>query len=175
MKGTVNGIMYSGIKDITTVEIQLEGNQEETVEKFKGMHVDVSLKQFKRKRSLDRNRYYWTLIGKLRYVTGEKVSEIYKNHIRDVGGNSVTVCCIDKVVDEFCINWQRNGMGWVTDLMPSKIEGCTNVIAYTGSSQYDTRQMSRLIDLRIQDCKEQGIETLTPEQIAQMMASWEGA
>ena len=175
MKGTVNGIMYSGIRDITTVEIQLEGNQAEAVEKFKGVHVDVSLKQFRRKRSLDRNRYYWTLIGKLRYVTGEKVSDIYHNHIRDVGGNSVIVCCIDNVVEEVCANWQRNGMGWVTDIMPSKIEGCKNIIAYKGSSRYDTRQMSRLIDLRVQDCKAVGIETMTPEQIAQMMSIWGGA
>ena len=109
MKGTVNGVMYSGTRDLTIVEIQLEGNQAEAVEKFKGMHVDVSLKQFKRRRSLDANRYYWTLIGKLRYVTGQPKSDIYKDHVRDVGGNYSIACVADKDVDRLCRNWQRNG------------------------------------------------------------------
>lgn len=172
MKGTVNGVMYSGTRDLTIVEIQLEGNQAEAVEKFKGMHVDVSLKKFKRQRSLDANRYYWALIGKLRYVTGQPKSDIYKDHVRDVGGNYSIACVADKDANRVCRNWQRNGTGWITEVFPSKLDGCTNIFLYEGSSIYDTRQMSRLIDLRVQDCQAVGIETMTPDQIAQLVATW---
>lgn len=41
-----------------------------------------------------------------------------------------------------------------------------------GSSTYDTAQMSRLIDLIVQDCREQGIETLPPDKLAGMMEEW---
>jgi hypothetical protein len=49
--------------------------------------------------------------------------------------------------------------------MPSKINGCTNVILYYGSSTYNTAQMSLLIDHLVQDAKALGIETMTPQEL----------
>ena len=43
---------------------------------------------------------------------------------------------------------------------------------YYGSSSYDTQQMSRLIELAVADAKELGIETLTPNEIAELLAFW---
>ena len=64
--------------------------------------------------------------------------------------------------------WEHNGLGWQTDTMASRIPGCTNVILYYGSSTYNTRQMSHLIDMAVQDCQEQDIETLSPDKLAGM-------
>ena len=38
-----------------------------------------------------------------------------------------------------------------------------------GSSTYDTREMSRLIDGLVEECKAQGIETLPPDEFGRMM------
>lgn len=70
-------------------------------------------------------------------------------------------------------HWGQNGLGWVSDVFPSKIPGCNNVILYAGSSTYNTEQMSRLIDLIVEECKAQGIETRPPEEIEAMMQYWE--
>ena len=59
-----------------------------------------------------------------------------------------------------------------TDTIPSKLEGCTNVILYYGSSTYDTAQMARLIDLIVQDCRALGVETLPPYKLAAMVEEW---
>ena len=40
------------------------------------------------------------------------------------------------------------------------------------SSTYDTRQMGRLIDLVVQDCKDQDIETAPPGDILRWVADW---
>ena len=42
-----------------------------------------------------------------------------------------------------------------------------------GSSYYDTKQMAHLIDGLITECKEHGIETLSPDEIARMMEEYE--
>ena len=69
--------------------------------------------------------------------------------------------------------WQSNGDGWVCEIMgDSKIEGYVNVRSYYGSSQYDTAQMSRLIDLIVQECRQQGIETATPQELARYKEAW---
>ena len=57
-------------------------------------------------------------------------------------------------------------------MFQSKLPGCTNVILYYGSSSYDTEQMSSLIDLLVDDCKAQGIETATPDELARYKEEW---
>lgn len=41
-----------------------------------------------------------------------------------------------------------------------------------GSSTYDTEQMARLIDRVVEDCREAGIETMTPQQLAALKSQW---
>lgn len=79
---------------------------------------------------------------------------------------------LHNAVEKLCNGWEHNGLGWQTDTFPSKIDGCTNVMLYYGSSTYDTEQMSRLITSVVDECKEQGIETRTPEEIANLLSLW---
>lgn len=132
----------------------------------------LTVKEHRKKRSNDANSYAWVLLDKLAEKTGIGKTDIYKQYIKEIGGNSDTVCCIDSAVDKLCASWSIHGIGWLTETMPSKIDGCTNVVLYYGSSTYDTAQMSRLINLIVQDCKEQGIETLTPEELHTMCEEW---
>ena len=44
--------------------------------------------------------------------------------------------------------------------------------AYYGSSTYNTKQMARLIDSIVEDCKAVGIETLTPATLDAMKDAW---
>ena len=134
----------------------------------------LEIKEKKQKRSLDANAYFWTLCGKLAEATGIGKTDIYRSYIKEIGGNSDIVCVMEKAVDDFRRAWERNGTGWLTEAIPSKLEGCVNVVCYYGSSTYDTKQMSRLIELLVQDCKEAGIETMTPNEIAAMTAAWGG-
>lgn len=48
------------------------------------------------------------------------------------------------------------------------------MILYYGSSTYDMAQMSRLINLIVEDCKAQGIETMTPYELDALIGRWEG-
>ena len=44
-----------------------------------------------------------------------------------------------------------------------------------GSHEYNTKEMSDLLNGLISECKEMGIETATPEEIARMIALYEEA
>lgn len=134
--------------------------------------VDVTVKKHREKRSLDANAYFWVLVDRLAEKTRISKTDIYRRYIREIGGNHEMVCVIDSAVEKLRNGWEHNGLGWQTDTMPSRIPGCTNVILYYGSSTYNTRQMSHLIDMAVQDCQEQNIETLSPEKLAGMMEEW---
>ena len=129
-------------------------------------------KQWRERRSLNANAYAWLLIDRLAEKLGITKKEVYREAIRDIGGVSDTCCVADKAVDKLVEGWSKHGTGWFTETMPSKLKGCTNVILYYGSSTYDVRQMNHLIDKLVQECKAQGIETATPQEIAAMNAAW---
>lgn len=148
------------------------------LENFKqGKSYNLELKEARaKKRSLDSNAYCWVLMDKLAAHYNVETSEVYRNFVREIGGNSEIVCMVnaERAVESFCRSWERNGLGWQTEVFPSKIEGCVNVKVYYGSSTYDTKQMSRLIELVVQDCKDAGIETMPPDELNRLLEQWEG-
>lgn len=132
----------------------------------------LTIKEHKKKRSLDANAYAWVLLDKLAAVIHESKEAIYKSYIKEIGGNSELVCIKTEAAESLRAGWSRNGLGWQSDTMPSKLPGCTNVILYYGSSVYDTEQMSRLIDLIVQDCNIFGIDTKDPEELEKLLTEW---
>ena len=63
-------------------------------------------------------------------------------------------------------NWSKNGLGWfVEELGESKLTGFTKLIAYYGSSTYNSIEMNRLLNAIVDDCQEQGISTMTMKDI----------
>lgn len=137
-----------------------------------GKRYEVTLKQARKKRSLDSNAYAWLLMDQLAERLSIGKEELYRGYVRNIGGNAEIVCVKQEAADTLCRIWSGKGLGWITDRLESKIPGCVNVILYHGSSVYDTAQMSRLIEMIVQDCKAVGIETATPEELARMMERW---
>ena len=140
---------------------------------LKDKPVSVEVKEWRERRSLDANAYAWVLIDRIAQATQQGRTEVYRGYIRDVPGNSQVVCVPTKAVDTLIRGWEHNGLGWMTDTMTSKLPNCTNVVLYYGSSTYDTKQMSALIDLIVQDAKQLGIETLTPMELDRMKGEYE--
>ena len=135
--------------------------------------VSVELKPYRAKRSLDANAYAWVLLDKLSEKMNIPKVTLYREIIKDVGGNNETVCVTNGAVERLCEGWKSNGIGWITETFPSKIEGCTNVVLYFGSSTYDTAQMHRFLQICIELCEEQNIDTITPNEKARLLALWE--
>ena len=155
------------------VSFTTKDDPSQVYDELKDIAVDVQLKKAANKRSRDANAFCWVLIDKLAEKTRIPKTEIYRNAIKEIGGVSETVCVQDKAVERLREGWQKNGLGWQTDTLPSKIDGCTNVILYYGSSTYDSRQMSRLIDLLIQEAEQQGIPTISEKEEAQrLLGKW---
>ena len=71
--------------------------------------------------------------------------------------------------------WSQRGLGWQVEEFDSKLPDCTNLVLYYGSSTYDTRQMSALIDSLVQDARAIGIETRPQEEIDSLIRSFNHA
>ena len=160
--------LFDGAFEIT---ISTRENVQDLFSNLSTVPVSFEIKKAAGNRSKDANAFCWALIDKLAAQTGIPKNEIYRKAIKEIGGVSETVCVQNKAVDRLRSGWEKNGLGWQTDILPSRIEGCTNVILYYGSSTYTTAQMARLTDLIIQECEQQGIPTLRAEA-DRLLAKW---
>jgi hypothetical protein len=174
LTGTIHSTAISlDGKPLITFEVNEYRDAVKMAQEFTGVPVSIKVTKKKKKRSLDSNAYFWILVDKLSQRLNLPKEDIYRNAIKNISGASEIVCVKNEAVEKLCSGWNRNGLGWQTETMPSKIEGCTNVVLYYGSSTFDQSQMTRLIDNIVQDCKAVGIETLTPNELARLLEGWQ--
>lgn len=140
--------------------------------KFKPGNYEIT--QARKKRSIDANSFCWVMLDKLSAALQTPKEELYRRYIREIGGVSDIVCVQNKALDKFRKEWESKGIGWQTETIPVKSEGCTGVVVYYGSSAFNTQQMSRLIDSIVTDCQSIGIETKPQEEIDSLMEAWDG-
>ena len=74
--------------------------------------LSIKIGKFAKKRSLYANAYAWVLIGRLAEKLNIPKTDIYRSAIKEIGGNSDTVCIQDKAVQSLRDGWERNGIGW---------------------------------------------------------------
>lgn len=146
------------------------GKAMSVIRKHKDKLYDLEIKEHRQKRSLDANAYSWVLINKIADALRLTPREVYRQAIQDIAGNHEIIPIKTEAADKFKQVWESQGLGWpCVDIGRSKIDGYRNMKAYYGSSTYDTRQMSLLIDHLIQDCKALDIETLPPDKLALLL------
>lgn len=132
---------------------------------------DYELKKASTKRSLDANAYCWVLCSKIASAVGISKEEVYQRAIQD--GDQYLMCCVtEEDYDSFVKAWTSKGIGWRVQIVDDVGLGTKTVFAYYGSSVYDTRAMSRLIDSLVQEAKALGIETMPEEEVRSLLEAW---
>ena len=129
----------------------------------------ADIREKRKRRSLDANAYAWVLMEKIAAAVGRSKDEIYLDMLERYGVFThliVKPAAVDMLVREYRL---------CRDLGEITVNGKTGrqIQAYFGSSQYDTAQMSRLIDGITAEARDLGIETATPEELARMKGEWD--
>ena len=153
----------------------------EAYDELLDVDVDITIVKHRNRRSNDANAYCWVLCSKLAEVLSKDgqihtKEEVYRNAIKNVGVYRDLEIDVDAEKTLMTI-WNAYGTGWFAERVDFVKDSETKVLlrCYYGSSQYNTKCMSILIDNLIQDCKALGIETATPAEIEHLMELWETA
>ena len=181
LTGKISGVSvsYTTQKILIALEMNERNSTMEMVEKFKGLEkLQIKIGKFREKRSNDANAYLW----KLCTMIADKLSddgfphtkdEIYKKVIKAKG--------IFREQGELPIDfaktsrtaWEMLGSGWITEQVDFEPDGERVIVRYYyGSSTYNTKQMSRLIDWLVVECQNLGIETKSQEEIDSLLKGW---
>lgn len=153
-------------------DVNEKAKASEEVDAIKDLErLNISAVRYRAKRSLDANAYFWQLVDKIARAVGSDKWTIYLMLIAERGVFADMTICREglstikrqfRYVDVLDEGYERDGK-----------EYCT-VRCYFGSSTYDTAEMSYLIEGTVEQAKQLGIETMTPDEISALLASWKG-
>ena len=128
--------------------------------------LSIEIKQYRERRSLNANAYAWLLIGQIADVVRAGKDEIYLQLLKRYGQSELISVLSHVPVSHYVKYYEEAG--------ESKLNGkmFTHYRVYKGSSEFDSREMSIFIDGVCSEAKALGIQTETPNQLAEMKARW---
>lgn len=162
MKGRISDLNVSIFNDKQRLTFEIDGDFRTQYDELKGKDLDISVKVFRQKRSLDQNSYAWVLIGKIADKLRASKDDVYLTMLK------------------------RYGQGGVIKVQPQNEQAILSAIKYyepheklytdtdkyyriwAGSSGYNTEEMTIFVDGIISEAKEMGIETMTPDELLEM-------
>jgi len=165
VKGRIKDLGF-GLQGDLTVTLTLPRHHADSLKKLMDADIEADIKKYREKRSLSQNAYAWTLITKIAQSINPPMNreEVYIEMLKRYGQGGIISVQKDKADD----------VTRAFDYYIPKGEGQVNgkeflhLMVYVGSSQYDTKEMATFISGIVEEAKDLGIETLTPDEIARL-------
>lgn len=134
----------------------------------KGKDLAVDIKQYRRKRSLDANAYLWVVLSLMADALRTSKDELYLQ-VLERYGVFTHIVVKPNVVDKVKREWRT-----VRELGEVTINGKTGVQlqCYFGSSTYDSKEFSMLLNGVLSEAADMGIETITEAEKQSLLDKW---
>lgn len=174
LRGKLSGVMRD-MENNVIVSFNI-GKYLPPLSSLEGKDLDIKASQHREKRSLTQNAYYWTLAQKLASRLGITTTRLHNLMLRDVAPPFV-------IDGKMCMQPIPDTTKAENDILEAEtfhlkptggvIQGNDKAIyrwyiVLRGSSTFDTREMTALLNRMVDECKENGIETATPQELEQM-------
>ena len=167
--------MSIGMNRKYRVTVELDIDYREQFDQLKEHELDIEIKRHRERRSMTANSFCWAICTEIGNAMIPPVpkEEVYKQAIRDVGEYEPLPIKAE-AVNTFQDRWASKGTGWFAEVIDdSKIPGYKLVFAYYGSSTYDTKSMSRLLDYLIDDAEQMGlVMPLSKKEQERLLNAW---
>lgn len=138
--------------------------------------LSIEIKQYRAKRSLNANAYFHVLVGKLADVLGTSKPYMKNLLLQRYGQLAIENDSVVSFIirDDIDVMEREEIHLKTTDRVRTMDDGKLYrvYLLLRGSHTYNTYEMSMLIDGTVQEAKEQGIETATPDEIRRMKEQW---
>lgn len=180
-KGQLKGISRDWLSGKFQIIFETDLDVTRHIDSIRDIVLTITAKKYSKKRSMEANAYYWKLASELADKLGVSKPYLHNLLLRRYGQPEI----IDGKLVYLVLPDSDSGTRKADEAETYHIRPTAQVkegsdglmyrtyIMLRGSSTYDTAEMSRLIDGLISECKEQGIETLPPEELQRMMKAYE--
>ena len=127
---------------------------------------DVKINKHREKRSLNANAYLWKLVTEIGNILNKSKEEVYLQMLIDYGQSEMVSILSEIDVKGYFKYYKLAG----TSILNGKEFNHYKI--YKGSSEYDTKEMSILLNGVVQEAKNLGIKTKDDIELERLIKEW---
>ncbi len=132
----------------------------------KDIVYDVKIDKHREKRSLNANAYLWKLVTEIGNILNKSKEEVYLQMLIDYGQSEMVSILSEIEVKGYFKYYKLAG----TSILNGKEFNHYKI--YKGSSEYDTKEMSILLNGVVQEAKNLGIKTKDDIELERLVEEW---
>lgn len=167
--GRFEGLVVDYATGRQKVSLSINEDARGAFDELQDCELDIEIKKYRKKRSLDANALLWYCIGKMANALREDKWNIYLNLLKSYGQYTYIVVK-EKAVRKMKECWREcEEVGEIT----INGEKAIQLLCYYGSSTYDTKEFSILLDGTIQEMKNIGLQTPSSKEMRLALEKWE--
>lgn len=153
-----------------TLEVTFKTKDKRVLNELKANkgELQIEVDKWREKRSLNANNYFYALADKIAEATNTGRDEV-KNILMCDYGTVHSIMRVPKGADLKSLHLYTQLIGE----SETSNKPCEDYYIFKPTHTMNTAEMSRLIEGTIQEAQQLGIETRTPDEIANMMSLWE--
>ena len=128
--------------------------------------LSFKIDKYREKRSLNANNYAWKLLTEIGNNLRMSKEEVYFLMLKRYGQSEMISVKSHIPITQYVKYCEEAGESTLNGTLFKHYK------VYKGSSEFDTMEMSIFIDGIVEEAKELGIETKTPDEIARLKSLW---
>lgn len=131
--------------------------------------LDISIKKHREKRSLNANALLWKCLGEMAVALNADKWDIYLAMLKKYGKYTY-ICVKPNVVEAMKKQWRECEVIGDININGAK---AVQMLCYFGSSTYDTKEFSTLLEGVMYEMAQMGLALPIPEQLEKALMEWE--
>lgn len=168
-RGQIKGVSRDWGTNTPLITLSLIEGEINGVNDLQDKELDIEIKKYHKKRSLDANAYLWVICTKIAEKIKTSKEEVYEEMLRKYApfykdNDGYVVVTLKASIDTSKLpgHWK----------LYRSTGAFNSYLMIKGSSEFNTAEMSHFIDVVVTEAKELGIETLPPNEIERMKSLW---
>lgn len=133
--------------------------------------LQIKAEKHRERRSLDANALLWKCLGDIASELRTDKWEVYLQMLKRYGKYTY-ICVKPSVVDAMKTQWRESEVIGEVDINGKK---AVQMLCYFGSSTYDTKEFSALLDGVVSEMTEMGLQPPMSQDMQRALENWEKA
>lgn len=170
MSGNLIGVSNDFVTGKVRIEIEVnERARAQEVLALRDQPLSIEIKKYRKRRSLDANALMWQCLGEIADALRADKWDIYLMMLKRYGKYTY-ICVKPSIVDAVKAQWRECE---VIGDMEVNGQPAVQLLCYFGSSTYNTKEFSTLLDGIISEMEEMGLERPMDRDMKRALEAWE--
>lgn len=167
-KGRISDIKIDYLRKTQNIIFETPDDIRAELDDLKDAELSIEVKKYRKKRSLDANGMLWSCLGEIAAVLRTDKWSVYLEMLKRYGKYTY-ILVKPHVVDAMRAQWRETEIVGEVEVNGQK---SVQMLCYFGSSTYDSKEFSVLLDGVISEMKELGLQPPPSREMRNVLEKW---